>query len=185
MSAAKFLTYFNAKTQNFIPIGGKASITPEDIAHILGKIKLGTEESEVFGHYVRFRHLGVTQNIEDIARYMRRHLYKIKDSEGWRVPKKDFLLDMCLLSLSEAAYDHICPDCLGRKGGIIEGKYISCRPCGGTGKRRIYDKDRAELLGILESSYSDTWGKRYRKIQLLLDRWDGILESGFNRYFLS
>lgn len=181
----ELLTFLNAKVQQFsVSPGGIPNLTSEDISHLIGKIQAEAKDKEMAKlacDYVVLKIAG-TGDQRKLAEGLRRQIWKFKEKELWRVPKKDFMLDLCILALSESLDAKICPDCKGREGGIIKGRYVICGPCGGTGKRKIYDKDRANLLKVSRPSWSDTWGPRYRQICMIIDRWEDIFHTGIARY---
>jgi len=188
MNPSEIITYLNAKVQHFaMAPGGIPTITSEDVSHILALVERRAQkfhiEPFILSQYVRLIHLGQSSYSESVARALRREIRNIKQIEKWRVPRKEFLLDMCFLALSEAHDARICPDCLGRAGGTINGRYIVCEPCKGTGKRKITDKDRAEALGIHPDSFYNTWRKRYRLIQTQIDKWEDIFQTSFRRVY--
>ena len=91
----ELLTYLNAKVQHFaMSPGGIPHLTSEDISHILGKI--GNVNA---CQYARLKYTGRTGLSDNVSRSLRREIMVIKGSENWRVPRKDFLLDLCTLAL--------------------------------------------------------------------------------------
>lgn len=186
MNPGEIITYLNAKVQHFsMAPGGIPKLTSEDVSHILALVEKEAQkqgiEQFVITQYIRLIHLGQGNLSENVARALRREIRLIKDSEGWRVPRKEFLLDMCLLALSEAHDARICPDCLGRAGGYIDSRYVICEPCKGTGKRKVTDKDRAQALNIHPDSFYNTWRKRYKLIQVRIDKWEDIFQTSFRK----
>lgn len=67
-----------------------------------------------------------------------------------------------LAVLAELASPGKCPACSGR-GTISQasGPIIACRPCDGTGRRRVSDAWRADALNLTEGGYRRVWRPVY------------------------
>lgn len=158
--------------------GGIPDLTAEDIAHALGMI--ASEEARL---YARIKYCAQLEFAEDLARAMRRYILFRKVDDKWRIPRPDFLLDMTYLMLAEAVDPHTCSWCQGRAEVKPEqGPVIVCEACKGTGKRAMRDGDRARLMDISKSSWSETWGERYRDVQIeTVDKYEDICGSALSK----
>jgi len=121
---------------------------------------------------------GEDNQVEEVALSMRRQVAGWKDLEGWRISRPDWILDMCLLALVESVGTNVCHWCKGRSGGMLEGKYVNCTPCGGSGTLRIKEVDRARLMDTTIQAWCQTWAKRHRRILAITDVYEDQLHRG-------
>ncbi len=157
-----------ARVQHFSAApGGSPKLTPEDIAAALGMI-----QDPVARLYFRVKWVHQYAFGEELALSFRRRAATTLDIGTWRVPRKDWMLDLCYLALVESIDPHICVWCKGRGSAQVESRIVVCDNCKGSGHKAPTDTDRARLMGASKSSWSDTWGKRYQEIQTLVDRVD-------------
>lgn len=178
MNAGELLALLTARVQRFhLAPGGIPRITADDMAHALGMIKI--PEAAL---YARTKFCG-EPSLEELALAIRRYAMVRKADASWRIPRKEFLLDMCRLMVWEAIDPHTCTWCLGRAEVRPEsGPVIVCDACRGTGQRRLFDSDRARIVGLAKSSWSDPWAERYREIQIeTVDKWESIALSAVRR----
>lgn len=157
-----------AKVQHFSAApGGIPALTPEDVAAALGMI-----QDPVARLYFRVKWVNQYSFAEELACDFRTRVAVTLDIGKWRVPRKEWIFDMCCLALAESIDPHVCLWCKGRGSAEIDSRVVMCDNCKGTGHKQPTDSDRARLMGALKSSWSDTWGKRYQEIQTLIDRVD-------------
>lgn len=96
-------------------------------------------------------------------------------AKKWKVPRKDFIRDMCRLALIEHLSPHVCQRCNGQTGAVTKtGQWEACTKCAGTGRFRLSGRRRARMLRIDEKAYRQSWKDRYTAIQELLDRYEEI-----------
>lgn len=155
----------SAQEINDIP-AGKAQITSANIAGMLAKI------SPEAARYARLKWGGESHQSEELALYMRREVALWKGLERWRIPRPNFILDMCKLALNEAVSPNKCPYCKGQKYKKIDSRFPPCSKCSGSGIRRILADDRAEYMGIERSAWGHTWKGRHRRILAMPDGWE-------------
>ncbi len=157
-----------ARVQHFSAApGGTPKLTPEDIAAALGMI-----QDPVARLYFRVKWVNQYGFAEELARTFSRRVYTTLQIGTWRVPRPEWIFDMCCLALSESIDPHVCMWCKGRGSAQVESRVVICDNCKGYGNKLPTDTDRAKMMGALKSSWSDTWGKRYQEIQILIDRVD-------------
>lgn len=105
---------------------------------------------------------------------------KIAAPERWRIPRPDFIRDMCRLALAEYLSPRICYRCHGR-GYVtrrVTGKRDKCPTCYETGHIVYQAKDRCHILGVAPDAWSKSWKERYSAIQSLFDKYDGLALGG-------
>jgi len=176
--ARELLALLTTRIQRFsVTSGGVPAITADDVAHVLGLIAHDGARL-----YARVKYAGDMRYADGLAQAIRSQLIRTRMLEGelgkmWRVPRPDFLLDIARLIVAEAVDPHTCTWCDGRAEVRPEnGAVIMCDACAGTGQRRIRDADRARLIGIAKSSWSETWSARYRDAQIeTVDRWEDMI----------
>jgi len=175
----ELLSLLTARVQRFqVAPGGIPAITSDDIAHALGMIQHDTARL-----YARVKYAGEYKYAEGVALAIRRYILMNKLENHWRIPRPNFLFDMSCLMLAEAVDAHTCPWCDGRAEVRPEsGPVIVCDACKGTGRRAIKDTDRARLLDVSRSSWSDTWGPRYKETQTeTVDKWDDLIAGALRK----
>lgn len=167
------MSILNAKTQNFTPIGGLPTLTAQDIAYLKARV------SEPASKYLDLIYSSSPGNIDkrwiyDISLAMRREVALFEGLEYWKPPRKDWILDMCAMALSEAVAHEIgettCSWCSGRGEAKIDNLLVKCDGCGGSGIRAIKQEQRAEIMNSTEDFW-DGWWNRYRRILGIIDIW--------------
>lgn len=180
----ELLALLTTRVQRFaVAPGGIPAITADDIAHALGMIQHDTARL-----YARVKYAGEVRYAEGVAGAIRSQLIRSRMIDCdlgkiWRVPRPDFLIDMGYLLLAEAVDPHTCSWCDGRAEVRPEtGPVIVCGACKGTGRRPMKDFDRARLMGLAKSSWSETWSQRYRDAQVeTVDRWDDMIAGAIKK----
>jgi len=179
MNSQELLGLLTARVQRFhMAPGGIPRLTCNDVSHALGMIQ--NHDVTIYG---RVKYCGQHEYAQDCAKAIRRHALIYRGDKRWRNPRENFMLDMAYVIMTEAVDPHTCTWCDGRGEVRPEhGPVIICDGCQGTGKRHIRGIDRARLLGMLESSWSDTWAERYREIQIAtVDKWEDILAGALKK----
>lgn len=140
--------------------GGNQHITAFDISQILATIH---NEGAIL--YARVKYCEQHNFAEDLTEKMRVKSLLIHGIEKRKIPRPDWILDMCRMALIEAIKENICHQCFG-VGEIIpeNAPRIICSECNGYGRSIWKDNDRARLLGISKQSYSSSWAKLYKEI---------------------
>lgn len=118
----------------------------------------------------------LNQFIGQVERGLLQHIVEFAAPERWKVPRKDFLRDMCRLSLVESISPNLCWVCQGVRDSMtwksgsydVDGKWNTCPECNGAGHRRPSEAKRAHILGVKVSAWKMSWSRRY---QILLDEW--------------
>lgn len=168
------LGLLNPKTLNFTPLGGIPELTPDDINYLLARI------SEPAGKYLRLIHSSTSKEIDkrwvlDVALALRREVAMFSGLEYWKIPRKEWILDMSAMALSETVSHeigaNICPKCDGRKDAVINNLKVVCIGCGGSGVKPATQEDRAEIMGV-DLDFWTTWTQRYRRILNIIDNWN-------------
>lgn len=175
----ELLALLTAKVQRFqVAPGGIPAITPEDVSHALGMIH--SDEARL---YARLKYAGQSEYAEGVALAIRRHVLLRKADKNWRIPRKDWILDMAYMMLAESIDPNVCPWCVGRAEVRPEhGPTITCSACKGTGKKTMRDSDRARLMGVAKSRWSEVWGERYKECQIeTLDKWEDIFSGALRK----
>ena len=185
--AAEFLSLLTADTEHIEPgVAAFNRLRREDVtlalawvhnvpARLLARVKYADQQTykgDLETLFVCAVEHGALNRVCDIAAPSR-----------WRIPRADFIRDMCRLAI----FEHIeptaslCWRCHGRGAVSKRGKralQIDCPVCKGDGKGRMKDHWRARMLRIGTEDYRRTWGERYTAIQALLTRYDGIATGG-------
>jgi hypothetical protein len=174
----ELLALLTSKVQQFaVADGGIPAYTASDVAYILAHV-----DDPMARLYARIKFAGEKQHSEELAESMRISLLYLDGIGKWRVPRPDWILEMCRLALWEDIDPHVCGTCQGRGSALIEHKLVTCQPCGGSGKVSLRDTDRSRMLNISKSSWSEPWRSRYRRIQShTLDRWWRIIGAEISR----
>ena len=173
MDPRELLSLLTARVQRFhLAPGGIPVLTAEDIATALGMVK---NQDAVL--YARVKYCGQHDFAEDVALAIRRRFLWRAADENWKIPRHGFLLDLSRLLLTEAVDPNICLWCNGSGDGRhANGLVVGCDGCNGTGRRKMWDRDRADLVGVSAQSWSNVWGKRYRDMQCeTVDKWDDLI----------
>ncbi len=174
--ARELLGLLAAKCQHFAAApGGIPGLTPEDLAHALG-----TMHEEGLRLFARVKYVGEAEWIDDLVGVLFRKVTITLDIGTWRVPRRDFIRDMCRLAIIEAIDPQTCLFCGGTAIAIESNKVVPCKHCH-EGKRRVRDMDRAHAMGCIKSSWSQHWSDRYEEVRLIVDCWDDRLEGALRK----
>jgi len=164
----ELITILTAGAQdiNDVP-GGVANLTAADIAAIMSKLSVGASK------YIRLKLLKEHDQRDDVLKIIVSRVERWKKIEEWRSPRPGFILDLCDMALSEAVEPLNCPQCKGRGGGILKGRYTPCIPCNESGKRKISNVYRAQTMGLTKQQWANRWGRRYIRILAITDGYEG------------
>jgi len=179
MNPKELLALLAPRVQRFhLAPGGIPSLTPEDVAHALGMI-----HNDLARVYARVKYAGQYEYSEGLALGLRRHILVKKVDENWRIPRKEFVLDMSFMMLAEAVDPNTCRWCWGRAEVKPEdGPVIVCSACDGQGRRKIRDLDRARIMGISKQSWSTNWAERYQEIQdETVHKWEDLFSGAMKK----
>lgn len=162
--------------------GGIPVFTQDDIAHALGKIQVLVGDGNVIKNnhlqeaimLARIKYAGETEYCEEFVLALRRKALLRLNVDDWRVPRPNFVLDMCWLALIEVI-DPACPACDGIEYRMIDNKPVVCPECNGGGRLRITDKTRANFLLCSPTTWSQHWSKRYESILEIPKGWDEVI----------
>lgn len=179
MDTRELLAILTARVQRFhLAPGGIPGLTAQDVAAALGMIHHPDARL-----YARVKYCGQMGFSESLALSIRRHMMTRKLDASWRIPEPGFLLKMAYLMLLEAVDPLTCKWCLGRAEVHPEiGPVIMCSACAGSGKQAMRDMDRAHLMGLSKSSWSDPWSGRYRDTQIqTIDVWEDLATSALKK----
>jgi len=175
----ELLSLLSCKVQRFdVSPGGIATITPEDVAYILGTIK--NTKATLFA---RIKYSGEVQYAPELSDLMRTQvLQEVDGIAKWR-NGPDWILNLCRLALAEAIHPHTCSWCRGVAAVTTDdGQVITCGGCNGTGKRTMRDSDRAKLMDISKQAWSNHWVDRYGLLRnITVDRYEDILYGAINK----
>ena len=177
----ELLALLTAKIQRFqVAPGGIPAITPEDMAHTLGIIY--NDNARL---YARLKYCGESTYGEGLALCIRRHIMNKKLDGSWRVPRKEFLLELSYLILAEAVDPNVCSWCKGRGEVAPEtGPVITCGGCQGGGRKAgpMLESDRARLLGLTRQAWNNTWSDRYKEVQAeTVDKWEEVVRAAIKK----
>lgn len=177
--AAELISMLCAKTQKYEPaIATFGALQRYDLVHALALVKSLPAQM-----LVRIKYTGdvshgasfIDELVSAIERGMLGHTAEFASPQKWKVPRKDFLRDMCRLALVECLSPHLCWYCEGHAGSLdVEGRYHVCEECGGSGVKRPTERKRARMLGVEESAWKHSWSERYKLIQGVIDRFEEI-----------
>lgn len=131
-------------------------------------------------------HTGSLEN-ELLSAIERGALGKVVDNllvgknQQWKLPRAEFIRDMCRLAIAEMISPRLCPNCCGR--GVIGGtrrnhKLRDCDRCQKSGRVSYKHSDRASVMGVSRQAWDQSWKERYQAIQCLIDRYDSIATGG-------
>lgn len=166
-----------ARVQHFaMAPGGIPALTQLDIAHALGMIS-----NPAVTLYARVKYGQENGDFEDLVQVLFRHVAVNLDIGKWRIPRKEFIQDMCALALAEDIDPCICTWCGGWGHAVAENKVVQCGQCKGTGQARVMDKDRAKIMRCTTSAWAHSWAERYKEVRSIPSRWDGIIEGALPR----
>ncbi|MDD5189412.1 MAG: hypothetical protein PHE50_00035 [Dehalococcoidales bacterium] len=176
----ELLGKLTAKVQHFaLAPGGKPKYTAQDIAHILGIIK-----NEAVVLYARVKYCEQHEFSEDLTYLMRRKVFlDLPAIAKKKIPRPDWILNLCQMALIEATHNDVCTVCWG-VGEILpdNAPRIVCGACDGYGDKKWRDNDRARLLEISKQSYSLSWAKLYREItQITISLYEDLLAGALKK----
>lgn len=178
MKPQELLSFLTARVQRFhLSPGGIPSLTSDDVAHALGMI-----HNDLARAYARVKYAGQYNYSEGLALGLRRHILLKKVEDNWRIPRKEFILDMSYMMLAEAVDPNTCRWCWGRAEVKPEnGPVIVCSACDGAGHRKIRDIDRARVMEVSKQSWSN-WSDRYKEIQEeTVDKWEDLFAGALRK----
>lgn len=167
----------------FIP-GGLRGLSPGELASIMSGL------SEEKSALLRAVELGDFSNREQFILYTINRLRNNKEIHARFKKPNNILQKMVNLAYYELTNISLsrCGKCRGRridKNGLTHipngnGALIICDACGGSGKRRISTNYQAEIIGIPEATWRQTWRKIYEREVL------GLILSWLNsaRYYV-
>src|SRR5574337_1301509 len=170
MHVGKLMARLNAKNVRFdVGSGGVPELTSTDIAGALGMVPAGLgRELLCLVWWPDGACLTATDLANTLSAAQRK--YAMAHAERWPRWIVDAELGTIsegyqrvrLAVLAELASPGKCPACSGR-GTISQasGPIIACRPCDGTGRRRISDAWRADALNLTEGGYRRVWRPVY------------------------
>jgi hypothetical protein len=158
----EILTLLNPSTINPDSTGGLPELTAADVSACLaGANTNGTELllNRVAGLRVSEKALFISLFV-DTLRIMRRNGHKLTNKKAKRVEQ------LLAIALHEHLSGQICPSCKGTKYSLIDPSK-PCSTCRGTGKYRLSDAQRSQILGIKKQSWPH-WRDIYTDIEVLL-----------------
>lgn len=173
----ELLALLTHKVQHFaVAASDFHKITPQDIAHALGKM-----HSEAARYFARVKYCGQIEFAERCAELGQiAMLQEIEDIEKWR-SRPYWVFDMCAMAIAEATHPQICPWCRGTAEIISQNLRIVCEACRGSGHKVWRASDRANLMGISRQNWS-AWTERYKDIQVrTVDRYEDLLASALSK----
>lgn len=85
----------------------------------------------------------------------------ISEQGQWRPRDENMVSRIAEIALAEAVSFGVCSKCRGTRQTDKAGLLVECRTCGGTGARRISNRQYARLSGLDERSWRDRWHWRY------------------------
>ena len=161
----QLLTRLNAGTINLEGVsGGIPELTTADLSACLA----GADHAGLDLLLKRVTGLAVAHN--DIYKQVRERCLRLAVRNGWKITEKSInkILILLFIAIYEQTADIVCPSCRGTKYSQLRPSE-HCATCHGSGKWRIADPVKAELIGISKQGYSQTWRYRYDDIKIMLD----------------
>lgn len=158
----EILTLLNPSTINPDSTGGLPELTAADLSACLaGANTNGTELllNRVAGLKISEKALFINLFI-DVLRMAHRNGYKLTNKKAKRLEQ------LLTIALYEHLSGQICPSCKGTKYSLIDPSK-PCSTCRGTGKYRLSDSQRAQVIGIKKQSWRH-WNDIYTDIEILL-----------------
>ena len=103
------------------------------------------------------------------------HAVELAAPAKWKIPRKDFLRDMCRLALAECISPYQCPRCGGR-GTVMMRRVLAkiCPRCEGARQIGISDVQRARLMRVSDSAWRHNWRDRYLAILEMVQSFEAI-----------
>lgn len=158
--------------------GGIPALTQEDIAHALGKIQvvrsgdhvLSTDHLEEAILLARIKFADERQHCEEFVLALRRIVGLRVDARHWKIPRANFILDMCWMALIEVI-DPACDVCEGIAYRVVHSKPVVCPECNGSGRFKITNERRAGFMLCSPSAWSQSWSERYLDIRAIPMGW--------------
>lgn len=160
---SEILTRLNAKVQSYTDSGGKAELTPQDIAAACA----GTTD---IGLHIALARICGSREAQVKAFYpILREVAGMAARGGWKIPKgKERLRSLTQLAVFEATNHQACPTCRGTQQNP-KNPAKPCATCRGTGLYVLQDQERAASIGISKQAWSQTWQRRYEDIKLFIE----------------
>jgi len=165
----EIFTRMNARTANYNGTGGIPSISPEDVAACLAKIKER-------GPSLLIR----AQLMDDVAyrelrALFRQHVAHLAMIKHWKTGPKfaEYFDGLC----DSVLHYYLVPDTCGRCHGHghitrSDSAIIPCPVCAETGHREVSERDKAKTAGIPISLWKDVWEERYTAARDILVAWE-------------
>ena len=176
----ELFSFLCARVQHFaMAPGGIPGITQEDVAHAMGKIK-----NEGAVRFAGIKYAGQYQDSEEFVLSLRRKILSRSEIANWRVPRANFILDLCWMALVEVVGPHTCPYCQGTQNVVIGGKMEHCHTCKGDGHILINAQKRAGFMLCTESAWSHSWSGRYDDIRRIVVNYDEMSRGALGKRLL-
>ena len=193
------LAMLSAGTSNLNRLGGgKRSTVREDLMCLLGKVSnhafdyaalkymLAPSMDEVLAcstgdtdkaflpdDQEAIRRVGIMNRVMwvEAGRLARKHKWKPRDVKT--------LVRLAEVALAESLGDPRCKCCNGtgevKKGAVV----VACRRCDGSGNRSITGRAYADMIGIDEKAWRNSWADRYGYLQAVCEDWEAEVERIF------
>lgn len=178
--AAELIAMLTAKVQPWEPaLADFQRLTREDVALALSFVRSVPARLLVRIKYAdQAMYVGEFEDrlVSAIERGCLWHAVELATARRWKVPRKDFLRDMCRLAIIEHISPRQCPACGGRGFRVTrKGKLrVNCTRCEGRQHVPLPEWERATLLRIEPDAWAHSWRDRYRAIQGVLDHYEAL-----------
>ena len=176
-TASEILSRLNPKTQGLeMRVQGlQGGISGHDIAMAM------RGSSYIDEAIARLKFAGQTEYTDKVIRWL--ELIAQKMSRNWRKKQKGQEYLIAILVYNEHIVNPVCQICNGRRQGPNKhGLIQDCPKCLGTGRRAFGSKDKAEYLGVDESSYRKVWKDRIRDVSDVYLRRESAIVNRIAQY---
>lgn len=144
--------------------GGNATITKDDVnAACAGCNETGLD--------LMLAKISEDRTVQNRAFYkLYTQTIELAAKKQWRFKKgEDRIRSLVQLAIYEHTSTPRCPSCHGTK---INRRMQPCKRCGGTGRYKIKDSQRARALDVEQSTWSRVWADRYAEITRMISDYE-------------
>lgn len=165
---------------------GISEVTKEEIMACLADVSPGA------AYYAHYWHMGQEPFRSHLKNEIRLILAGVWVDRGWEIRKPGILTGMAELGVMELSPQwRRCPQCKGRKGRTnaiktpegYRSEWKNCWKCGGSGERKIKDRERAHIVGVNYHQWLKVYLKRHHQyVRPLPDKWDAEIRAALRQF---
>lgn len=108
---------------------------------------------------------------------------KVATRDKWQPRDVDTLKNLAACALSESLGHNHCRQCNGTAEALSRGLVTPCKSCGGTGKKKMSNRDYSAIVGINKNgvSWKNLWSCRYLALLNVCYEWNDELVRALRR----